>query len=636
MKNTRVYHHHIILGLCLAAWVGMNAGCNGGGGNGPDIVSSGAQEVIDEGREFLWVGDYYSAQDRFYKAIEDYEEVITPEEQVEALYGFIVSETFVAISEFSAQMEKMMTTVGNLLEGTGAELFPTQTEYAFSVDVMVNDLVSGLMLREADLIRGFIADLNAVAAEHGIEPGFDIDIPIPEDDPEAVDIPESIPIYMGAENQYEWMIITGRLDRGDLDLLDSLLSVVQGLGEVILSIHWEVNLNALINSGIDVVLAILSTIPIPIVPGQLYLVGPEDADVPLIPAMASILAYTLNKSPLFLKLDYTETLPSGGGPALLIDAADKIVEGCDGFIQAFEWIRNEPVPGNGPISIVTKEGKEYFRIKYSQVERTGIEYPTDEDETRIDIEYKAEFISAIQAIQDSAAAESGTLVSWDTHLSWVLSYAAVNMIQTGALSIILDLTLGKLSQDLADSLKTYLAIANTPDILKGVLGMVTGAFNMVYLDLGYALRHPTESHLRGAIPYWTRLDAEGNGYLLLEYECNIPTTTADSYPLGTTATFCPDPSVDPGAITDSGHFTALDPKEQPSDMKALGVSVPGSIHADEIFGTIPYLAWQDPTINGLLYLKTGNSIEPADNWKINVFTQIFYRDLMGFMATALP
>ena len=552
---------------------------------------------------------------------------------MEALYGFIVSETFIAISEFSTQMEKMMTTVGNLLEGTGAELFPTQTENAFSVDVLVNDLVSGLMLHEADLIRSFIADLNAVAAEHGIEPGFDIDKP--EEDPEAVDVPESIPIYMGAEDQYEWMIISGRLDRGDLDLLDSFLSVVQGLGEVVLSIHWEVNLNALVNSGIDVALAILSSIPIPIIPGQLYLAGPEDDDVPLIPAMASVLAYTLNKSPLFLKLDYTDTLPAGGGPALLIDAADKIVAGCDGFTQAFEWIRNEPDPGNGPISIVIKEGKEYFRIKYSQEERTGIEYPADDDETRTDIELKTEFVSAIQAIHDSAAAESGELVSWDTDLSWVLSYAAVNMIQTGALSIILELTLGKLSQDLADSIKTYLGLAGSPDALKGVLSMFFPTLNMVYLDLGYALRHPVESHLRGAIPYWTRLDSEGNGYLVLEYECDIPTTTASSYPLGATATFCPDPSIDPGAVTDSGHFADLDPDEQPSDMKALGISVPGSIHEDQVFGIIPYLAWQDPTINGLLYLKTGASVEPADNWKMNVFTQLLYGQLLSFMATAL-
>ena len=649
MKKLFSFFSRTFLGLTLVGVMGLLPGCNGDTPPPDNGVLTDVQEVINEGRSYLWKGDYYNAQDRFYKAVEDYEEAITPEEHAEALYGYVLAESLLALNEFTAEMEKMMTSVGNLLESTGSGIFPSQTDFDFSVDVLVNDLIYGMLLREADLLRRFIAEINTITDDVGnpITPTFCID------DPATEDVVEGIPIYLGAENQFLWVVITGELDRGDLDIFDSLFAVAQAIGEIILSIHWEVNLNALINSGLDVILAIVSQIPIPVIPNYLYMVGPEDLEVPLIPAISSVLAYTLNRSPVFLKLDYTDTLPAGGGPALLVDAADKLSGGSQGFLDAFSWIQSEPIRENGPISIVTSEGKEVIRMKYIpgdfegwadlQPLSTSVGYDDDSEDV-IDVEYADEFVNAILHVQESAAADSGAYVSWDSDLSWIIAYASAIMIQTDLLSIILDLTLGNLDEDMADAIKGYLAIANTPEAMRGVLSMFFPILSAVYLDLGYPLRHATEAHLRGAIPYWTRNDSEGNGYMVFEYECEIPTRTADEYPLGSTAIQCPDPELAPGAVVDSEHFAGLDPDEQPSDMKNLGVSVPGSVYADGLESTSPYLAWLDPTINGLLYLNMSqggcshdlcsSSIEAADNWKMNYFTIKLIEQGLGFVATA--
>jgi len=605
--------------------------CGGDGTSTPVISGPGPCDTeITEGKRFLMQGGYFQAQDRYLQCLEKYPDNVTgfstairDQQKMTAEYGFVLSQTLSTVVQLSTSVETLMNTAGGLLGGAGLNITQTTSP---SLNVIVNDLVYGVILKQADYLRPYLAEL---ISNPPVEPVFQID------DPNTT-AAESIPIYLGKNNEVLWLSLTGNLDRGEIELIDSFLAVTQGLSETVLSIDFEVDLNAVINSVIQAVAGIISGTPIPI-GGNLFLGSPSaDSDLVLVPLVTSIAAFALNNSPAFLTLNYSSMLPKGGGPPLLLDAVDKIGAGCDGFISAFDKIRAKGNDDTNPFTIVTKDGKENFRLTF--LDPTGVQKV-------VDIPTRSEFFSAIQNVKNSIAA-TGTSpganprVSWATDLSWLVSYGAMFLLQTGGVSALMDITVAKISPSLSSTLQGTInsltgagTSALSPDLIQGVLLSVVQ--DAIQLDLGYFYHNPKDRFLRDVIPYWTDFkEGEGNGYLILEYECSIPSTYSDSnsYPLGTTAYTCPE-----GMITDAGHFSNLDANYQPAEIANL----PGSIRADELLASLPYLAWQDPTFNHLLFLNLNNvgcatcppSFDQPGLWEFNYFTVKLIGSLLSLLQS---
>ncbi|MCX5859272.1 MAG: hypothetical protein NT056_05190 [Proteobacteria bacterium] len=619
-----------ILGITLSVYALIFfPSCGGGGTSTPVISGPGPCDTeITEGKGFLMQGGYFQAQDRYLQCLEKYPDNVTgfssairDQQKMTAEYGFVLSQTLSTVVQLSTSVETLMNTAGGLLGSAGISITQTTSP---SLNVIVNDLIYGIILKQADYLRPYLADL---ISNSPVEPVFQID------DPNTAAV-ESIPIYLGKNNEVLWLSLTGNLDRGEIELIDSFLAVTQGLSETVLSINFEVDLNAAINAVIQSVAGIISGTPIPI-GGNLFLGSPSaTSGLELVPLLTSIAAFTLNNSPAFLTLNYSSSLPKGGGPPLLLDAADKIGAGCDGFIAAFDKIRVKGNDDTNPFTIVTNNGKENFRLTF--LDPTGVKKV-------VDIPTRSEFFSATQNVKNSVAA-TGTSpganprVSWSTDLSWLVSYGAMFLLQTGGVSALMDITVAKISPSLSSTLQGTInsltgagTSALSPDLIQGVILSVIP--DAIQLDLGYFYHNPKDRFLRDVIPYWTDFkNGTGNGYLVLEYECPIPTTLSDSYPLGVTAYTCP-----AGMITDAGHFANLDANYQPAEIANL----PGSIPADELLASLPYLAWQDPTLNHLLFLNLNNvgcatcppSFDQPGLWEFNYFTIKLIGSLLSLLQS---
>ncbi|MDD5225262.1 MAG: hypothetical protein PHE84_14860 [bacterium] len=622
-----------ILGIILSAFsLVFFPSCGGGGGTpGPVISEPGPCDTeITEGKGFLMQGGYFQAQDRYFQCLEKYPDNVTGfstavrnQQKMTAEYGFVLSQTLSTVVQLSTSVETLMNTAGGLLGSAGLNITQTTSP---SLNAIVNDLIYGIMLQQANYLRPYLADL---ISNSPVEPVFQID------DPNTAAV-ESIPIYLGKNNEVLWLSLTGNMDRGEIELIDSFLAVVQGLSETVLSVNFDVDLNAVINSVVQAVAGIISGTPIPL-GDNLFLGSPEvDSNIAVVPLVTSIAAFALNNSPTFLTLNYSSALPKGGGPPLLLDAADKIGAGCDGFIAAFDKIRAKGSNDGNPFTIVTKDGKEIFRLTF--LDKTGVQKVAD-------IPTRAEFFSAIQNVKNSVSGTSTSTgvnprVSWAADLSWLASYAAMFLLQTGGVSALMDISVAKISPSLSSSLQGTInsltgagTSAISPDLIQGVVLSVIP--DSIQLDLGYFFHNPKDRYLRDAIPYWTDMkDGQGNGYLILEYECNIPATYngSASYPLGATAYTCP-----AGLMTDAGHFAGLDTNYKPDEIANL----PGSIPPDELLANIPYLAWQDPTFNHMLFLNLSNigcstcpsSFEQPGLWEFNYFTIKLLGSLLGLLQS---
>lgn len=637
-ENVKFHHKNrwgIILGTVFSALsLSLLPAC--GGNNTPPVPQNNepgpCDQELQEGKNFLMQGDYFQAQDRYFQCVEKYPDNVTEfstavadQQKMTSEYGYVLSRILLTVAQVSTTMEGLVSSAGGLLSGV---LTPAQIP-APSLNIIVSDLVYGTILKEADDLRPYLADLKTLT----IAPSFVIN------DPET-EATESIPVYLGKNNEVLWLSLTGELDRSEIEIIDSFLEITQGLSETLLSINWDVDLNKVINAALDIVLGLVSGTPIPL-GNNFYIGSPFPVDSALVPLVASIAGYTLNNSPSFLTLNKSSLLPMGGGKDLLLDAASKLGEGSGAFLAAFDGIRAEGDDPSDPFAIVNKDGKENFRLTF--LDPTGTQ-------KAIYIPTRAEFFTAIQNVKNSIEANGGARVSWAGDLSWLISYGAAFLLQTGGVTAFLDISLAKISPSLSGQLKSFLqSLPLAPDLVQSALISIIG--DVIQLDLGYFYRNPKDRYIRGVIPYWTSINSKGDGYLILEYECPIPTqgSTSNTYPLGNTAYTCPAET-----ITDRGHFQRLAPGENqvaeglfrkidPNEKPGETANLPVYISPDELLGQIPYIAWQDPTLNHLLWVNLGNLgcnssncpsgfVEPG-LWEFNYFTIKLLGGLMSVIQS---
>jgi len=192
---------------------------------------------------------------------------------------------------------------------------------------------------------------------------------------------------------------------------------------------------------------------------------------------------------------------------------------------------------------------------------------TEEDGSRreepIVVELSAKVLGAFDRIAESVATP-GTLVPWDGGVTTMLGAMIGTLIETGGLG---DLEIGGV--ELPPGFFSYEQIGN---LLAAVVPS-PAAF-----DFGTFYSQPVG--LRGILPQATAQGGYGKDALVTEWECPED-LDARGRPLGPQGFVCSEGA----ALVDAAHFAGTD----------------DALAADGYTSRFPYFAWEDPTLNGLLW-----------------------------------
>lgn len=141
---------------------------------------------------------------------------------------------------------------------------------------------------------------------------------------------------------------------------------------------------------------------------------------------------------------------------------------------------------------------------------------------------------------------------------------------------------------LLDFIGLNLDLPLDPKLIVSVAGQFVPELNAFSIDLGRYLAAPKA--LRDLLPAWEKGRPQGQGRFYIEWEC--PGETADGAPDGSGGLFCKSND----GLVDAPHF----------------VGTPYEIPADGITARAPYIAWQDPTFAGMLYIDVSKLQIPGE------------------------
>jgi len=317
-------------------------------------------------------------------------------------------------------------------------------------------------------------------------------------------------------------------------------------------------------------------------------------------SLASVIAYLMNADERFL------TLAPDGGDETLEQMRLEWARAQDDFLGGLANLRAETDDQADDTVVLERRGT--GRRARDVVVLRGV---WDEDvsdfsgEVSVALDLRAE--AAAAAIRDNLMGD-GVPLNWGEQVLPVLASMLLAVIEAGVLE-----ALGlELPQDLLDSFGGM-----TPEEFGDFISTLVP--DALELDLGTSLGGGAlpPVGLRAIFPGWTTDRPRWENHLVTEYECPDD-LNAEGFPSGTLGLFCHEDA----ELTDAPHF----------------VGTPHEMAEDKVKGKLPYLRFQDPTINGMLYLDMTKAkiagygaaegyVEP-DNRDLNAFLQRTMRSIL--------
>ena len=276
------------------------------------------------------------------------------------------------------------------------------------------------------------------------------------------------------------------------------------------------------------------------------------------------LAYLLAVDDRFL------TLHPDDGPAAFQEGRDALADLGAGLREALAAVADTPSGGAPQVSTAEKlmDGTWVLHVQGRAV-RDDETLEVDEQEIRLEL--APEILAGLDAVSASVA-EPGKVVPFSEGMQPMLGLVLSTMLELGLLG---DLEIA----GIALPMDTFTA-ADLSQLLGGFIGAVSGQ------DFGSFYANPVG--LRFLFPVMTAGDSLGSNHFLVEWEC--PGDIGDTgLPSGWQGLLC-------GAdaeLVDAPHF----------------VGTPWEIPADGYLSTMPYFAWEDPTLNGLMHADLSTVLE---------------------------
>ncbi len=405
---------------------------------------------------------------------------------------------------------------------------------------------------------------------------------------------QDLPIILGRK---ETLNLRGYWNRDDVILFRGAVSVILGIVDLILSQDlyadyfsaFEYIKPALLGGGID--------------PGDPL----KCVDVP---QMTNLLVYTFSISPELLTVS-TNDLDNNGqedGPEFWQKGYEMLSSGLEDIQTGIK----------SSISIEQKEDHFFVYDPDTQRMRLALMREENGNYSELTLLVNEEFVAALSAVCQSMQDTSKVLV-WDEHIAPLVASLVVSF--------------GNILLSDSSFLSTFFTNPDSYDLIK----FAVGSFFDSALAFSPASFFSKPRALRSFLPLWRDDFPDPASFnFAFEWECRAytgPPGSTDSFPPG--SLFCTE-----GGIADSSHF-------QDSFFSEHNIT---PIAPDGITTPAPYMAFQDPSLGGLLLtdvyqlvqrelvpsealtIDPSEGLKKATNGELNVLIQYVARiafDLMG-------
>jgi len=382
------------------------------------------------------------------------------------------------------------------------------------------------------------------------------------------------PVVVEVEPYISWLLdIAGEYDLGEVHFLQAGFKFLKGMAMLVASMNFQLSSSAL---------TVLGSQFLPLLTG-------ETAELDMNREMLfDSLTTILESSPNFF------TLEPNQGPARMNEAADLMAGAIDDLFKFLEAIQAETDDQVDDVMAYKPEGnREFFVVKvWDELQETQI---------RMTVQFSNTVKLSLEKIKSSYDASGGVRANWARDIAPFLGFFIQGMWASTIPSQVIELVLPYFDQFIGedtavlitDMMATFENLASE-ELLAGMLTMVIP--DVIEFDLGKFFRDPPDDFLRLMMPP-VSTDGEGNPKLLIEYECEDDLAPADFW--------CQNPE----AITTTAHF----------------VGTPSYIDDDGLKSALPYIAFEDPSLGGFLYLNLytldrnqfSNEFHPPDSYEFN-------------------
>lgn len=561
-----------------------------------------ARERIEEGKKFL-------SQQRYYDAAQAFDDVLTLDEDGD--------DEVYDPSNSEARMGKVM-----------AQLL----QFASIIRVVNQFAGIGAEADENDFILSLVRDLLGDLTQRFEVIAFDLQRL--KTDPYVRLVLDDTPVYLTASDE-PTLNLKGEWDRSEVFLMDAPVQAILGALKFGNSIDLRADFLGIYNRFVDLDIDFDGA-------PEVDLDGDPDEDTVaetvygvvetaefVLPKVQNLIAWMMNKNPHFLGLR------PDGGEQMMQEAGEHFVSAIDSFQKALYFTSldahydldqrddviawGEPVTYAGLWEVPTLIDRDLDTCAIRDTEdESKAEYtftiniiPPSEDDELPQLTTSAKTSCLIEKLKDSLDNQGVRINLRNDILPVVLTALAEGFVEGISPDLIVDVVTSIFDDYVGDSLE---------------------------FNFGPMFAHP--KGLRTFFPAWDTPDVESDEdlwLLVMESECRWSTadeyadeevtfaTSAAYYPsrvthrffcrevegmsrdITNTSNYCPEGQND-GAhqLCDTDHFyptegTSPAPANNPASAQGVG-----RIARDGVHGIIPYIAFQDPSFNGLLYVDVYN------------------------------
>ena len=396
---------------------------------------------------------------------------------------------------------------------------------------------------------------------------------------------EKAPVLVTVEPYIAWELdIGGEYDLGEVYFMQAGFKFLKGMAMLAASINFQLSSSAL---------SVFGSQFLPLLTGETA--GLEMSRDLIFDSLTTI----LDTSPNFFTIEPTQ------GRARMAEVADLMGGAIDDLFTFLETIAAEADDQEDDVMAYKPEGnRKYFVVHlYDELEERHIE---------MKIQFTENVKTSLERISSSYQASGGVRANWARDLAPFLGFFIQGMWETTIPAAVIELVIPyftgiigeETAQMITDMMATFESLASE-ELLAGMLTLIIP--DVIEFDLGKFFRDPPSEFLRLMMPPLTT-DGEGNRTVMIEYECD-DLTDEDLW--------CQYPDT----ITTTEHF----------------VGTPYLIEDDGLKSALPYIAFEDPSLGGFLYLNL-YTLNPAefpnqyvtpDSYEFNYFLSSLLGELLS-------
>lgn len=521
-------------------------------------------ELVARGKGYLSQSLYYDARLVFEEVLLSYDR-----QNGQALFGWCLAKTLESFNNLINEILSLVEYVLPLLKQNPAAIPDALEKFAVTeLGVAPNYRLYGDQQDETAfrsgvgmIIEGFLDPLLVdiqVMNDH---------LSVVKNNPNYKFVIDSLPVKIGP---FVLANIGGEYDLGEVEFFSAAINAIAAVIDIVLSIDFSLDVVAMID---------------------IFTSNSEVFEEITTEEVLALVAAIFRDNPDLLQLE------PDGGAAMMIAAGGKLSETFANLASALQFIVAETDDqGDDIVKYAMIDGIDTLQIQLDTTQNPFVENEAD-PQSLLSIPLNSEEINITDTfikISDSFA-NSGVRVSWAEDFVPMISLVVVIVLDTHLLDGVIESVVGQLDPSLAG---TVTGILNQDVIDAGLIANLLLGFVGNYFEFDFGPFFASPVGLRKLLPGWTSSGEGLDDTLILEWECDRQFLTS--------LLICGDEA----ELVDGDHFYPDDTTDfTADDLTAMNIEPIGN---DGIESILPYIAFQSPDFNGMLYVDV-HSLAGADN-----------------------